>query len=360
MIRTLPIRRSACAATLALVGAILAPLVVQAQIEVGNSVFPQAGDNLHYALDRSPGPDIVVTPPGFGLIWDFRSLAWHATWIETLRPAATGTGAEFFGDATLVYTQSGPASVNFPLLPGSNGSEAYLRVTNDTVDLLGFHGGSDAGQLGVGAFVKPTSACTGDPNCTPDLRTVFMTRYSPLNLAWAPKNFFDIRQGTANAIEEYPSTYIPGLSDVLPTFTELRIRAAETGLTNVNAFGTLLLPGGSFDVLREVTRRSVELRLEANVPPLGWLDVTDIAVQYVPSDVRWGTWEQYTHRYFDAVSKESLATTYSPIALYGQADPSAIEQVRFKNLAAVPEPRTAPLLLAGVIGLTRLGRNPRA
>lgn len=359
MIRTSTSRRAACAATLSLVAALLSPLDAQAQISVGNSVFPSAGDTLHYALDRSPGPAIQVTNPGSGWTWDFSSLAWHATWIETLRPAATGTGAEFFGGATLVYTQTGPASVNFPLLPGSNGSEAYLQVTDSAVKLLGFHGGSDAGHLGVGAFVTPQATCAWDANPTPpDLRTAFLTRYDPLELTWAPKNFFDIRAGNAGVIEEYPATDIPGLSNVYP-FTYLRICAGESSVTIVNASGTLLLPGGSFEVLREATRSFVELRLHAYVPPLGWLDVTDIAVTALP-DVRWGTWEQYTYRYFDADSKESLATTYSPIALYGQADPSAIEQVRFKNLAAVPEPETATLLLVGVIGLIRLGRKARA
>lgn len=364
MIRTLappPARLAVCAATLSLIGALLVPLVVRAQIDVGNSVFPSAGDTLHYALDRSPGPAIQVGPAGFGWTWDFSSLAWQATWIETLRPAATGTGAEFFGDATLVYTQTGPASVHFPLLPGSNGSEAYLQVTDSAVKLLGFHGGSDSGHLGVGAFVTPQSNCDWDPTCTPDRRTAFLTRYDPLELTWAPKHFFDIRAGNASVIEEYAfsATDIPGLSDFFTTATYLRIRAAASSVTTVNAAGTLLLPGSSFEVLRETTRSFVELRLDAYVVPLGWLDVTDIATTALP-DVRWGTWEQYTHRYFDAVSKESLATTYSPIALYGQADANAIEQVRFKNLAAVPEPETAASLLVGVIGLGRLGRRGRA
>jgi len=358
MIRTLWTPLATCAATLSLVGVLLSPSVAQAQITVENSVFPNAGDTLHYALDRSPGPEIVSTPPGFGWVWDFRSLAWHATWVETLRPAATGAGAEFFGDATLVYTQTGPASVNFPLFPGSNGSEAYLQVTGSAVTLLGFHGGSDAGHLGVGAFVTQPSTCAWDASPTPGLRTAFLTRYDPLELTWAPKNFFDVRQGNAGVIEAYPATDIPGLSDVFP-FTYLRICAAASSVTTVNASGTLLLPGGSFEVLREATRSFVELRLDAYVPPLGWLDVTHLATTAIP-DVRWGTWEQYTYRYFDAVSKESLATTYSPIAIYGAADSGVIEQVRFKNLAAVPEPRTATSLLVGVIALSRLGRKARA
>lgn len=362
MIRTLatrPTRLVACAVTLPLIGALLAPLGAQAQITVGNNVFPSAGDTLHYALDRSPGPAIQVGPAGFGETWDFSSLTWHATWIETLRPAATGTGAEFFGDATLVYTQTGPASVNFPLLPGSNGSEAYLQVTDDEVRLLGFHGGSDAPQLGVGAFVKSTEACNGDPSCTPDLRTVFMTRYAPLALTYAPIQFFDIKLHSGYVLEEYPGIDVPGFPFTADSF---RIRVNTSRLQVVDAFGTLVLPNGnSFEVLRRKTTEQVEVRLDANVRPLGWLDVTDLAIQYgIGPDVHWGTWEQYTFDFIDAFFKETLATTYSPIAPDGQADMTAIEQVRFVNLAYVPEPQTGPLLLVGVIGLSRLGRRARA
>lgn len=340
----------------ALAAALLAPLVVQAQITVGNSVFPRAGDSLHYALDRNPDPAIQVTPPGFNQTWDFSSLQAQTTWVETLRPASTGAGAEFFGDATLVYTQTGPASVGFPLLPGSNGSEAYLKVTDSAVSLLGFHGGSDAGHLGVGAYVK--YCAVGDPACTPDWRTEFMTRYSfPLELTWAPKNVFDVRQAVSRVDEVYPAAVIPGLSNF--AYQSLRIRAEVSSVTAVNAFGTLLLPGGSFDVLREQTRTIVSLALDALVMPLGWLDVTDQATTAIP-DVRWGTWEQYTYRYFDASSKESLAITYSPIARSGFADPGVIEQVQFKHLAAVPEPQTALLFLLGLAGLLRLKRTTQA
>lgn len=340
----------------ALAAALLAPLGAQTQIVVGNSVFPRAGDSLHYALDRNPDPAIQVTPPGGVQTWDFSSLKAQTRWVETLSPAATGTGAEFFGDATLVYTQTGPASVNFPLLPGSNGSEAYLRVSDNAVSLLGFHGGSDAGHLGVGAYVRYCN--DGDPACTPDLRTEFMTRYRPpLALTWAPKNFFDIRQATSRFDEVYPAAVIPGLASF--TYESLRTRTEVSSVTRVYAYGTLLLPGGSFDVLREQTQTIVSIELDALVRPLGWLDVTDQATTAIP-DVRWGTWEQYTYRYFDASSKESLAITYSPIATVGLADPSAIEQVQFKHLSAVPEPQTALLFLLGLAGLLRPKRNSRA
>jgi hypothetical protein len=344
--------RHACA-VLPLAAALWAP--VQAQIVVGNSVFPRAGDTLHYALDRNPGPAIQVTPPGFH-VWDFSSLQKQTTWTETLRPASSSSGFEFFSGATLVYTQTGPASVNFPLLPGSNGSEAFLKVTDNAVSLMGFYGGSDAGHLGVGAVVRPALDCAvipPDPACVPDLRTVFMTRYKvPLQLLAAPTQFFDIRASSASVLQEYPPALIPGLVNI--PYTDLRVRVTVSSTTAVDGAGTLLLPGGSFEALRERTRTIVELRLDAQVPPLGWLDITDPHARAAIPDVRWGTWEQYTYRYFDALSKESLATTYSPIALVDMADSFAVEQVRFKDLAPVPEPQTAVMLLLGLIGLSRV------
>jgi len=195
----------------------------------------------------------------------------------------------------------------------------------------------------VGAYVKFCSV--GEQDCAPDLRTEFMTRYGPpLGLMWAPKNFFNIRQATSRFDEAYPAAVIPGLANF--PYESLRIRTEVSSITVVNAFGTLLLSGGSFDVLREQTRTTVSLALNALVIPLGWLDATDQATTAIP-DVRWGTGEQHTYRYFDASSKESLAIIYSPIARVGLADPSAIEQVQFKHLAAVPEPQTALLFLLG-------------
>lgn len=343
----------------ALAAAMLAPLGAQAQIVVGNSVFPSAGDSLYYALDRNPGPAIQVTPPGSGT-WDFSSLKAQTTWVETLRPASTGTGAALFGDATLVYTQTGPASVNFPLLPGSNGSEAYLKVTDSAVSLLGFHGGSDAVHLG-GAYVHcdPVSAACGPT-------TAFMTRFQkPQELMFSPKQFFDLRLSLSAVSETYPASTLVQLQ--LPpgiNATALRVQAATQRVTAVDGFGTLVLPGGSFDVLREKTVTNVFLELDAIYAlPFGWFDAKSNGFDgrsLLPGP-RWGAWEQTTYRYFDANSKEALAITYSPIEEVGSVGSSlAIEQVQFRNLAAVPEPQTALLFLLGLAGLMQLKRRARA
>lgn len=390
MTPSLTFRLSSGAAAILLAGAVLVPIASHAQIVVGNSVFPQAGDTLHYALDTSPtGPASQPTPPGFGQLWDFSNLKASTTWTETLRPAATGAGAQYFTSsvdrvvspaATLVYTQTGPASVNFPLIPGSNGTEAYLQVTDNAVNLLGFYGGNDALHTGVGAFVDGSQTnCVG---CDPSSRE-FLTRYTrtsfpnlpeagstrvggglPIQLRSAPTSIFDVRQVSVSAMEHYPGFAIP--AGVLPfNADEFRHRASIDIVTVWDGSGTLLLPGGSsFEVLREKIMTSVELRVDAYIPPLGWLDMTDVVLQYgALPDVNLRLFRQTTYRYFDADSKESLATVYMTMFDPSQEDPATfterVEQVQFKNLAAVPEPQTAVLFLAGLAPLWGWARKTR-
>lgn len=163
-------------------------------------------------------------------------------------------------------------------------------------------------------------------------------------------------------MENYPGFAIaPG---VLPlNAEEFRHRASITAVTAVNGSGTLLLPGGgSFEVLRETTRTSVDIRVDAYILPLGWLDVTEVSMQYGAfPDVHLGVYQQTTYRYFDAASKESLATVYMSVLDLG--DPGdvfeKVEQVQFKNLAAVPEPQTAVLFLAGLTALWGWARKTR-
>jgi hypothetical protein len=346
-----------------LLGAVLCVLAAgsaQAQITVGNSVFPQAGETLRYAIDMSPSPTITVTPPGGFQTWDFSSLKPSSTWVETLQPAASSAGAEFFPGATLVYTQTAPAAARFPMLPGSNGAQVFLQVTGNRVNLTGFYGGSDAGYLGVGAYAAPQCGESDPPQCGGDLRTVSMTRYrQPLALMSAPTQFFDIRSSVGQFSEIYPPALIPALIDV--PYTALQVSSygpvGVASSTVVDAFGTLLLPGGSFQVLREKTTLTVALKLEARVQAgtlVTWYDFTDRLAAANP-DVHWGVWQQVSYRYFDNVSKESLAITRSPIALAsggdsGGADPLAIESVQFKNLSPIPEPQSAWLFLVGLSG----------
>jgi len=221
---------------------------------------------------------------------------------------------------------------------------AYLRVTDNSASLLGFHGGSDAGLVSVGATVRPSKQSNNVPGCTVDNGAVFMTRYTGLKLLSASKQFFDIRTPIASVMEQYVGAVVPSFSQI--PYTQLRDHVAVSDITAVDGIGNLLLPGGSFDVLRERTSTVVEMRVDALVSSLGWIDIAVLGGA-LPG-VRLGAWEQTSYRYFDAVSKESLAITYPAIAPFGQGNPLAIDQVQFNNLAPVPEPQWLALWLAGL------------
>lgn len=291
------------------VRAALAPPGAHAQITVTNSVFPVAGDRLFYAIDNNPGPQIVMGRPGLNQHWDFSSLQRSQSWSYTMRPASTGVYSSQFPDATLVYGQGGHTTI--PNLPGSNGAEAYLKVANNQVQLLGFADGSDPLGIGVGTV------------------TSFQP---PQGLRRAPVNFFDASSNASTIVVNYPASSLPLQ---LPELTEYRYSGSLFANSIVDGAGTLDLPGGTFDVLRVKTDFYIEGRIEGSHPLLGWLDVTNQSIAYWPSAL--GVTRYYYHEFVDAQSKEVLATIEGPDN-GGEAglpsDPLAVVRVQFKDLNA--------------------------
>lgn len=317
-----------------------------AQITIGNGVFPSAGATLQYAFDPNPGPAITVTPPGVSQHWDFSTLVPAVRWTDTVRPASTGVDASYFPNATLVFTQNAPAAARFAILPGSNGREAYYRVTANQVSLLGFGAGSDASGRGLPSFPN----C--DSNCSFDGPTAGVTRLvgpgSGLLQTWAPKQLFDTPFSSATAVEYYRATTLLG---DLPSFVQgLRLSVIMRTQTVVDGFGALTLPGGhSFNVLRERTTTLVSKEFQVLTSLFGWVS-SDPLITPDLEDLRTSSVEQTSYRYSDATSLETLAITYSPIVPMFHGDPLVIQSVQFKDVAApIPEPATAPMLLAGVL-----------
>ncbi len=313
---------------------LLGPGLAQAQITLTNSVFPVAGDTFSWAIDTHPGPQIVNTPPGPNQVWDFSSLQRSATWTEVMRPAATGAGASSFPDATLVYTQTGPSS--FPNIPGSNATEAYLKVTDTAVSLLGFHGGPGVLNVGVPS----------------------VTRFQPgVVVSEAPTAFFDIRTFSTSFSAEISPADIPGLVLQNPGNLIDRYRISETllGSVVVDGSGTLTLPGGSFEVLRETRRLFSTVVLEGHFSG-GWFRLSDSSLLDKDSPIApyLHVFGQVSHAYLGAESKQALAIVYSPVSIDPPGpsvlDELPIAQVQFKNLgaSAVPEPGTGWMFLVGL------------
>ncbi len=222
-----------------------------AQITVTNATFPVAGDVLNLAIDNSPTGIVPFTPPGGNQVWDFTSLLVDATQNITYNPASAGSqGANV------------PGAELFAVL--STGTENYYNVTNTKFELQAYWG------------ILPY-----------DLVTNNLFEYSPtLPERRAPLNFFDINASSSGFLELFlPSAFPPLLMINLAAVTNnaqidsMRYRVAISGIDVVDGWGTVNIPGGTYDVLREKRTKYTETRIDAKIPPLGWLDITDNCIQ---------------------------------------------------------------------------------
>lgn len=268
---------------------------VTAQITITNAVFPAVGDTLFFATDNQP-QGIVMTPPGGPQQWDFSNLQASATSQQIFLPPQAGPDYGSFPSANLLYQK-----------PGGN-VDVYLNASGNQVSMLGLSG-PDPILLGI------------------DLVAHFNP---PIVQSRAPVNFFDINQTSSGLLVLFLPGLLPGVGSLPFTADTMRIRVAISRLDAVDAFGALAIPGGAFDVLRQKSTEYTEKRLDAKIPPLGWLDVTDVAIQYLGLDL--GVDTTVTYQFLSNQSKEPIAvcTTDNSQLL--------VVNVRYKNVSSVPAP----------------------
>ena len=267
------------------------------QITVTNAVFPALGDTLFYAVDIQPGLSDLITAPGGDQNWDLSGLQPDQTWERIFKDPQTAAGSALFPAATLFYDAGGSA-------------EAFLNVTGQEVALLGFNGGDPIG-LGIN-LVSPFNP--------------------PMIQSRAPVNFFDIHQMSTSLLLPFSTDQLPaGFLNQLQIsgfVDSLRIRTSINRLDAVDAWGTLSIPGGSFPVLREKRTQYRENRLDAKIAPLGWLDVTDLAIQNVGLNSL-GVDTLTTHQFLNVESKEAIAI------LTLDNSGSQVVNIQYKNLGMI-------------------------
>lgn len=244
---------------------------VKAQITVSNAVFPNVGDTLFFAVDNQPS-GIVMTAPGGDQKWDFSHLQPALTFQLAFEDPATGVNQQTYPAANLVY-KTGVAN-----------GEAYLQNNGSEVLILGFSGG-DQNVLGL------------------ELASIYNP---PIVQSRAPINFFDIHQISTGLLLPFAPNILPDVDQLPVRPDSIRIRAAINRLDVVDGWGTLTIPGGTFDVLREKRTEYRELRLDVKVPPLGWLDITDLALQFLQLN-ELGVDTTVSFYFYNDQSKEPIA-----------------------------------------------------
>jgi len=295
-------------------------LQLSAQITVPASTFPAAGDVLRYVQAANPNIAVALfTPPGGNQFWDLSALTPASTFEVSYRPAAEGAFNAAFPAATTVV---------------SSGTDEYYYTSSATkFELLG-QASSTVGGL-------PLTAIYQNQPAVAERR--------------APLNFLDIYQSSTGNLLGWPISAIPAGALNLPvTPDSVRFRIAKNVLDVVDGFGTLRLPGAlpqsEFPVLRLKKTTYQEQRIDAKVPIIGWLDVTDVVIQ---SGSPWaplffGRDTTVTFHYFNDLSKEEIA-----VLTFNNAQ-NAVTSVVYKNTT----PITSVVEALGALSRLEVYPNP--
>jgi len=277
---------------------------LRAQITVPPATLPALGDVLHYGVAQNQANNSMITPPGFGISWDFSGLFTNLTYGEGYWSPAQGQFAAKFPTANLLVVE--------------NDEERYYQVTAAGLDLLGY----TEKQL----FGYPF--------------TVLYQLHSAYRERIAPLNFFDVHATSTASISGFKFSELPpGLQAAYlaagVNADSIRLRTSRSKIFSVDASGTLTIPGIDpkpvYNVLRQKHTEYRERRVDAKVAPLGWLDITDITIQYVPGAISQLAIDTLgMHRFFDAVSKEIIFS----FSIDAKGRPSG--DVRYKNNLPVP------------------------
>jgi hypothetical protein len=239
------------------------------QITISSDYFPSVGDTLRTATDNMPS-SIDLGTPGGPQTWNFTSLQAPFTVETSFQEAADGGAFSSFLNADL-----------FVQLPGEN--EAYYNSTSSKFEYLGYYG---TDPLGLGL----------------DLVVRYIT---PLVERRAPLNYQNTYESIANLVVPFSADDIPGgFLDSLPISPDsLRIRINTERSEEVDAFGTLSIPGGSYEVLRVKRTDLNQTRLDAKLPFINWIDVTDL----VPNNPFLGEITTESYLFFSNQAKEAIA-----------------------------------------------------
>ncbi len=251
---------------------LLAFTQINAQITVTEASFPDLGDTLRTAIDAMPSVDLLG--PGGDQEWDFTSLS-GIVQEQVVQLADSGEFFDEFPEADLLITSA--ANID--------AGEFYYDKTSTTYSNMGFVG-PDPANFGLNVLARL------DP---------------PLTERRAPMNFFDVNTADTDITIAFDADILPPeISDSLPVAPDsLRFRIAIDRLDVVDAWGTMAIPGGTFDVLREKRTEQRETRLDVLVgigPFSEWIDITDvIGLDFLGIDTT------ITYNFFSEDAKEAIA-----------------------------------------------------
>ncbi len=225
--------------------------VIFGQTTITDASLPAIGDTLFISVDNLP-TNIDVLPEIGQHSWDFSNLQAPFVLNRVVKDATEGAAFDKFPTATFLIESGGTVG------------DAYYRINNGDMELLGY-GGSDQLNLGIDFDLKYS--------------TPYPERVTPLQ-------YEDENQVSTDISYTFDPTDLPvNIFEGLPiTPDSMRIRITFDRSSLVDGWGSLTIPGGVYDVLREKRVEVRETRIDALVGFFGWQDVTDIVLASLPAD----------------------------------------------------------------------------
>lgn len=267
---------------------------ISAQTNLTDAYFPSANDSLQTA---------VALPQ----------------YTRSLRLSATATTAQRWDFSFLRSAANSTAKT----------TERYLSAT-DTALLRQFPTAKLMRDIGGGQLAAYNKTATrfdllGYKNINlAAIQLPLVARFlQPVLERRAPLNFNTTNRNQSNFVVAFSSDIIPDtLLSLLPIRPDsIRVRFQTDRQDRTDAFGTLLIPGGSYEVLRERRYEVTDTKIEARINPLPWLDITSLILtgQQRPRDttIRYYFWSN--------LSKE-------PIAVLTTNDVDSITLAEYKYL----------------------------
>ena len=156
------------------------------------------------------------------------------------------------------------------------------------------------------------------------LRLPIVAKYlQPVLERRAPLTYNTTNRNQSSFVVAFAADIIPDtILRTLPIRPDsLRVRFQTDRQDKTDAFGTLAIPGGSYQVLRERRYELTDTKIEAKINPLPWLDITSLVLtgQQRPRDTT------INYYFWNNLSKE-------PIAILTVDDRDSVTRAEYKYL----------------------------
>jgi hypothetical protein len=273
---------------------------INSQITLQSSdYFPAVGDTLKTILGSEP-VGVTITPPGGNQSWNFSGIQGGFSQVRLVLDPDEGSVSDSYPAANILVNQEG-------------GGAGYYTSDENAFSTIGFSGDD---PLGIGYNINAPF----DP---------------PYVERWAPLAFFDLRNTDGAlrvtiSVDDLPAAIFEGLP-ITPDSIRVSVTTSRTDL--VDAWGTLTIPGGTYDVLREKRIEERAVTVETKIGSFPWLDLTpQILSLLMIEDLEEQTLISYT--FWSNEAKEPIAVVNM------NSDETAIESVEVKDNDVITNTRS--------------------